>query len=365
MYHPVWLAVLVLNFVCLIVSPVAAETKAGSLLLYRPGVEAGGTPALPKPAPPRLKTFSPLKRLSQTPVLSPRTGKFDAVGAFNPAIAQAEDGRFIMLYRGQDEHGVSRIVYAASADGLHFTAEETPVLAPCFLDERNGIEDPRLSKSIIEPGAWDLTVTVYNTDAQLALYRSRNLRDWTRVGIMMPAKQGSWNINWTKSGAIVPGKINGKLWMYYMGDAKDGSDQTGCAVSQDGINWKDATDRPVLPRRPHSFDSRVVEPGPAPILTEAGILLLYNGADQKLTYKTGWALFDKNDPAKLIARSKKPIFAPEKNWEKKIVSKTVRQAPNVVFVEGLIKSGKNRYLVYYGAADCRVGVAETSLVNLP
>lgn len=307
--------------------------------------------------------FTEFKRLSDLPVLAPRPGKFDSAGAFNPAAVKVNNSKYVMLYRGQDEKGVSRIGYAESSDGINFTRNDEPILAPSQTDEQHGIEDPRLSPSLDKPGYWDLTVTIYDTDAQLALFRSKDLKTWTRCGIMMPAKAGAWNINWTKSGAIVPKKIQGKSWMYYMGDAKNGSDQTGIACSSDGVTWKDATDTPVLPRREGKFDSRVVEPGPAPIVTKDGILLLYNGADDTLTYKTGWALFDKNDPKKLIARSDEPIFQPEMEWEKKVSSDTVHQAPNVVFVEGLVKDGK-RYLIYYGAADCRVGVASCVLKSV-
>jgi predicted GH43/DUF377 family glycosyl hydrolase len=35
--------------------------------------------------------------------------------------------------------------------------------------------------------------------------------------------------------------------------------------------------------------------------------MVYNGADDRTVYATGWVLFDKNDPTKVLARSKKPI----------------------------------------------------------
>ena len=124
----------------------------------------------------------------------------------------------------------------------------------------------------------------------------------------------------------------------------------GVAYSDDLLHWKDALDHPILASRPGSFDSQVVEPGPAPIITPHGIFLIYNGADDKLVYSTGWVLFDKNDPTKVLARSDEPVFAPEKEWEK------VGQVPNVVFVEGMVQDG-NRWLFYYGGADKNVGVA--------
>ena len=35
---------------------------------------------------------------------------------------------------------------------------------------------------------------------------------------------------------------------------------------------------------------------------------MYNGADDRLVYRTGWALFDRNDPTRVRARSDTPIF---------------------------------------------------------
>jgi predicted GH43/DUF377 family glycosyl hydrolase len=99
----------------------------------------------------------------------------------------------------------------------------------------------------------------------------------------------------------------------------------------------------------------VVEPGPAPVVTPKGIVLVYNGADDKLVYRTGVAVFDRNDPRRVISRTDTPIFAPEKEWEK------VGQVPNVVFVEGMVRKGE-RYLFYYGGADANVGVAEAPVL---
>ena len=114
--------------------------------------------------------------------------------------------------------------------------------------------------------------------------------------------------------------------------------------------------RSVLPVRPGQFDSRVAEPGPAPILTPNGIVLVYNGADDKLVYRTGVAIFDRKNPRKLLWRTDRPILQPEKDWEK------VGQVPNVVFVEGVVKRGE-RYLFYYGAADKYIGVAEAPILH--
>jgi predicted GH43/DUF377 family glycosyl hydrolase len=128
----------------------------------------------------------------------------------------------------------------------------------------------------------------------------------------------------------------------------------GLSSSTDLVHWHDETETPVLPRRPGKFDSRVVEPGPPPILTQQGIVLIYNGADDRLVYRTAIAVFDRHNPRKVLYRSDQPLFAPEREWEK------VGQVPNVVFVEGMVRKG-NDWLFYYGGADKYVGVAAARL----
>ena len=202
-----------------------------------------------------------------------------------------------------------------------------------------------------------LTYTGYNKkDAQLCLATSKDLVHWQRQGVILPAYKGHWNVGWTKSGAIVPEKINGRYWMYFLGTSADKTDQMGLASSTDLLHWTEATDEPVLPRRPGQFDSRVVEPGPSPIVTKDGIVMVYNAADDKLVYRTAIAVFDRSDPRRLLWRSEQPVFFPEENWER------IGQVPNVVFVEGMARVDKSYYF-YYGAADKYVGMVRVPIAK--
>ena len=296
--------------------------------------------------------FGAWRRLLEAPIIAPHGEGWEGAGTFNPAVAQA-NGKIVMLYRAQDQSGTSRLGYAESSDGLRFTRRDEPVLSPSESYEKDGgVEDPRL----VQFGdMYYLTYTGYNKkDAQLCLATSRDLIHWDRKGVVIPANKGNWNVKWTKSGAIVPEKINGKYWMYFLGTSSDGKDQGGLASSPDLLHWAEVTPMPVLAVRPGQFDSRVAEPGPPPILTSDGIVLVYNGADDNLVYRTGVVIFDRKDPSKLIWRSSAPLFSPEKEWEKG------GQVPNVVFVEGMIKD-QNRYLFYYGGADKYVGVVEAPI----
>jgi beta-1,2-mannosidase len=311
------------------------------------------------------QTVPEWQRLSDSPILYPQGTTWESAGTFNPAVILSPTGKIVMLYRAQDSAGTSRIGYAESTDGLHFTRRPQPVLSPEAPYEKDGgAEDPRLQKF---GDTYYLTYTAYNKiDAQLCLATSRDLIHWTRHGVIVPANRGNWNVKWTKSGAIAPERIANKYWMYWLGSAADGTDQMGLSSSPDLLHWTEETQTPVLPRRPGQFDSRVVEPGPPPILTPDAIVLIYNAADDHLTYSTAIALFDRHDPRKLLSRSDAPVFAPALPWEKS------GQVPNVVFVEGMLPfppalarsapaPSAHEFLFYYGAADKYIGVARGTL----
>jgi beta-1,2-mannosidase len=302
------------------------------------------------------------ERVSQTPLLSPQLS-WSELALFNPTAIRA-GSKTVLLFRAQDRHRTSRIGYAESSDGLHFTVRPDPVLTPEAPYEKNGgVEDPRVVEI---NGLYYLTYTGYDTHAaQLCLATSSDLLHWERKGVIMPAYRGTWNTQWTKSGAIIPEKVNGKWWMYYLGTRTDpdgkARDYMGLAVSDDLLHWRDATDQPVLDRRPGAFDSRVMEPGPAPFVTDAGILLLYNGANDNLVYGPGWILFDRNEPRRVIARADRPFVVPSLAWEK------VGTVPNVIFLEGAIRktaeTGANNLKLtgYYGAADKYIGALDISV----
>jgi predicted GH43/DUF377 family glycosyl hydrolase len=295
------------------------------------------------------------QRLSEQPLLKPDL-PWASQGLFNPTAIQVGN-KTVLLFRATDDRHTSRIGYAESADGKRFVVNPQPVLSPeTDYEKGGGVEDPRVVEI---SGTYYLTYTGYNLhDAQLCLAVSTDLKHWERKGVIMPANKGTWNTQWTTSGAIVPEKINGKWWMYYLGTSKgsDGvtRDKMGLAESNDLIHWSDATDRPVLDVDPKAFDSRVMEPGPAPLVTPSGILLLYNGADEHLVYRPAWVLFDAHDPRRVIARAKEPFLEPKLEWE------CVGVVPNVIFLEGAVLRSRRGVwpldlIGYYGAADKYVG----------
>ena len=186
--------------------------------------------------------FGPWRRTSDGPILSPQGSGWESAGTFNPAVVEY-NGKFVMLYRAQDAAGTSRLGYAESTDGINFTRRAEPVLSPeADYEKDGGVEDPRLQRF---GKTFYLTYTGYNKkDAQLCLATSRDLIYWERKGVIFPAYKGNWNKAWTKSGAIVPEKIDGKYWMYWLGTAADKTDQMGLSYSTDLLQWTEATETP-------------------------------------------------------------------------------------------------------------------------
>jgi predicted GH43/DUF377 family glycosyl hydrolase len=302
------------------------------------------------------------------PITQQRTA-WNQRNVLNPA-AVVKDDKVYLLFRAQDSNMTSRIGLAISNDGLHFSKQPEPVFYPMEdsmkkYEWKSGVEDPRVVES--EEGIYILTYTAYDgKTARLCLATSTDLLHWTKRGLVLADEK--YRDNWSKSGAIVVQqrgnkmiavKINGKYWMYF------GDTDLFMATSDDLIHWSVAENEEskkmisVLQPRMGYFDSRLVEPGPFALLKDEGILLMYNGSNAqnfsdtllpKFTYSAGQALFDKNQPYKLIDRTKNYFITPDKAYEK------VGEVNQVCFVEGLVYF-KNKWFLYYGTADSKIAVA--------
>ncbi len=303
------------------------------------------------------------------PILG-RTIQWENKDVFNPA-AIVRDDKVYLLYRAEDTigryAGTSRIGLAISDDGLHFKKQPEPVFYPendslKRYEWEGGCEDPRVVET--EDGKYVMTYTSYDgAIARLMLATSDDLRSWTKYG---PVMQGKFKDAWSKSGAlvaeqqghrIIARKVNGKYWMYF------GDTHLFMATSDDLIHWTPLTQgdslKPVLSPRPGSFDSRLVESGPYALIRDQGILLIYNGmnldqgGDPNLAagaYCGGQALFDRNDPTRLIERLKNNFIRPDRPYE------TTGQVNQVCFLEGMVPF-KDRWFLYYGTADSKIAVA--------
>ncbi|MEG1472362.1 MAG: glycoside hydrolase family 130 protein, partial [Clostridia bacterium] len=111
-----------------------------------------------------------------------------------------------------------------------------------------------------------------------------------------------------------------------------------------------------------AWQSTKIGPGPIPIETDQGWLLIYHGVLNTcngFVYRMGCALLDKDEPWKVIARSKDYILAPYELYER------VGDVPNVVFpCAALADADTGRIAIYYGCADTVTGLAFTTVDEL-
>jgi len=334
--------------------------------------------------------IGPFARPTDAPVITPNKASlfadpisntpvhWESLHTFNPA-AVVRDNKIFVLYRAEDDTGemkigdhTSRLGLASSIDGVTFTRQPTPVFYPARDTQQTrewpgGVEDPRIVED--EHGAYVLTYTQWNkTTYSIGLATSPDLQHWTKHGpIFLGAAKGKYDTLKYKSGGIVTrlqadrliaAKIDGKYWMYW------GEGAIHLATSSDLIHWtpvEDAAGNPieVLTRRPGHFDSGFPETGPPPLLTDDGIVVLYNGkndpdrGDPALgpnAYAAGEALFDSRHPERLIDRADAPALKPERPYEK-----TGQYVAGTTFAEGLVRF-HNKWFLYYGCADSTVGV---------
>ncbi len=304
---------------------------------------------------------------------------WEALHTFNPA-AIARDGNVYVLYRAEDDSGTmaigghtSRLGLAESKDGISFVRRADPVFYAADDAQKSrewpgGVEDPRIVEA--EDGTYVLTYTQWNRKTySVGMATSPDLAHWTKHGTAFAtAANGKYAELKYKSagivthfdkGRLIAAKINGKYWMYW------GEGAIHLATSTDLIHWspvEDVKGAPVelLGPRPGHFDSTFPETGPPPVLTSNGIVVLYNGknavkdGDPGLgpnAYAAGEALFDKNDPARLVQQTEQPVLKPVMPYEK-----TGQYAAGTTFAEGLVYF-HDQWFLYYGCADSLVAVA--------
>ena len=284
---------------------------------------------------------------------------WEALHTFNPA-AIVRDGKVYVLYRAEDDSGAmevgghtSRLGLAESKDGISFTRQPDPVFYPADDAQESrewpgGVEDPRIVEK--EDGGYVLTYTQWNRKTfSVGIATSSDLTHWTKHGTAFAAAAGgkfaelkyksAGIVTYLVKGRLFAAKINGRYWMYW------GEGAIHLATSSDLIHWNPVEDPKGAPLskllRPRSghFYSTFPETGPPPLLTSAGIVVLYNGKNavkdgtgtSPNAYAAGGALFDKAIPPVCCSKHNNPVLQPVMPYEK-----TGQYAAGTTFAEGLV-----------------------------
>ncbi|KKP87023.1 MAG: hypothetical protein UR90_C0015G0006 [Parcubacteria group bacterium GW2011_GWC1_35_8] len=328
-----------------------------------------------------------LTRHEGGPILIPDDNlPWEKEGVFNPGVVQIGK-EVIMLYRavGETSSYVSHFGLAKSEDGILFKrVSNMPVFGPKELFDKWGTEDPRivkieddfyityvaLAKRVMSDGKFSK-----NIETTTALLKTRDFISFKNLGIISAENSDNKDI------VLFPKKINGrycmlhrpnhwhKAWCDHLktnGEVMNWpcnlsnlpqNPSIWIAWSDDLKNWKD---HQVFLESSHPGDSKI-GPGLPPIETKEGWLVIYHHAiltnkKDSFFYSARAALFDLNDPTRLIGKLPHHILAPEMPYEKEKIS-------DIIFPTGGFVSGDTLF-IYYGASDRYVCLATGSLSQL-
>ena len=288
-------------------------------------------------------------RYSGNPILTAEKWPYPAHTVFNPGAAEV-GGETVLLCRVEDYQGFSHLTVARSSDGFrNWKIDSKPTLPRSeeYSEEQWGLEDPRI---IWHPDleCYVIAYTSYSPGGpQVSLATTTDFQNFERFGTLLPPED--------KDASLFPRKFGNRYALIHRPIVR-GEAHIWLAFSPDLTHWGEH--QMLILARGGRWDSNKVGLGPQPILTEEGWLIIYHGvrvtASGRL-YRVGLALLDRDEPWKIIGRTDRWIFGPQRDYE------FMGDVPGVVFPTGAIVDRENDQLrLYYGAADSQIGVATAS-----
>ena len=289
---------------------------------------------------------SPLWRYSENPIIT-SGGHPGRNSVLNSAVVPYKGG-FAGIFRC-DNRAVQMNIYAGfSEDGIHWDIEDQPVA--------------------FEAGNTDNLYSDYRYDPRLVFIEDRYWITWCNgyhgptigVGYTFDFKRFYQCENaflpFNRNGVLFPQKIGGRYAMLSR-PSDNGHTPFGdifLSYSPDMKYWGEhRLVMKVTPFEVSGWQSTKIGAGPVPVLTSEGWLLFYHGVIHTCNgfrYAMGGALLDKDQPDKVICRSKPYLLSPDEHYER------VGDVPNVIFPCATLEEG-DRIVIYYGAADTVVAIA--------
>ncbi|MGH6706014.1 MAG: glycoside hydrolase family 130 protein [Sphingomicrobium sp.] len=264
----------------------------------------------------------------------------------------SSDGGFQL----QPEPPFATAADAPDLDGIHgdgpvrvFRQEDTNpsgmVIFPVTPAQANGIEDLRLTQFTHDDGGQEYfgTYTAYSgRDIRSELLRTTNFREVDLIPMTGNAARN-------KGMALFPQMIDGR---YMMIGRQDG--QNLFLLTSDSITHWDGGKLLMTPK----FAWEFVQIGNcgSPILIDEGWLLLTHGVGAMRQYSIGAVLLDRDDPSKILGRTRNPILQAEDDDRNGYV-------PNVVYTCGGMRVGDQLFMPY-GISDSSIGFAFLPLKDL-
>ncbi len=243
---------------------------------------------------------------------------------------------------------ISHLRVARSRDGVHFTVDDTPAIAPHTDLEEYGVEDPRAT---LIDGVWYITyVSVSRWGITTSMATTTDFKRFDREGVVFLPDH--------KDVVLFPGKVGGDYVALTRPMPQSFSRIFGIwiAFSNDLTDWG-RHETLALPRWGY-WDELRTGASAVPFLTDHGWVELYHGVDRNTTYAMGALLLDPDDPRKVLARSPSPILEPTEAYER------MGLFNDTIFSCGHIDLGGGQIRMYYGAADSVIAAADFAVDDI-
>jgi predicted GH43/DUF377 family glycosyl hydrolase len=199
------------------------------------------------------------------------------------------------------------------------------VIFPATPNEINGIEDARFCEFREDDGSVTYYATYTAYDGEVVFPQLLETKDFYHFKINTlngPAIQN-------KGMALFPRKINGQ---YAMLSRQDG--ENIYIMFSDMIHfWYH---KKLLLRPTYHWEFVQIGNSGSPIETDFGWLVLYHGVGAMRKYSLGAFLLDKNDPTKVIGRTKEPILTANENEREGYVPNVIYTCGGQIFEQNLI-----------------------------
>lgn len=297
-----------------------------------------------------------LHRYPSNPILTSKDWPYAINSVFNAGATRLEDGSTLLLCRVEDRRGLSHLCAARSANGVDgWQIDAVPTLMPNpeeYPEELWGIEDPRVTY-LPELKQYAVVYTSYSRGGPgVSLALTKDFHSFERYGVIMSPDD--------KDAALLPHRIGGYWALIHRPMTALGA-HMWISYSPDLRHW--GSHKVMLEaRRGAWWDANKIGLSPPPIETSRGWLVLYHGVRHTASgclYRLGLALFDLERPEKRLLRGASWIFAPEAEYERR------GDVNDVVFPCGYTMDADGDTInVYYGAADCSIALARTSVRSL-
>jgi predicted GH43/DUF377 family glycosyl hydrolase len=331
----------------------------------------------------------------------------EAEGVLNPAAARGPDGQLYLFPRlvakgNYSRIGIARVRFDEAGDPTGVERLGIALEPEAEYERRSdgggGCEDPRVT--FVEPlQRYMMTYTAFSPNGpRIALAVSEDLFHWQRLGLatFAPCNGIALDSVDDKDASLFPVAIPNpsghpelallhrplfpgtrpeetacrpasrvldidreSIWISYCPTALQ-------SMEHDRFGQFTSHHRLATPVSP--WERLKIGGGTPPILTRHGWLIVYHGVSDlaepnseahQLCYSAGVMVLSKNHPQVIRYRSTEPVLKPELLKER---SGTIA---NVVFPTGIDRrddlGSPNRFDVYYGMADNRIGVARLDL----